>query len=133
MQDYSNRQAAIFNASSALFPSIYLPDGLLQRPENVTAYIRAMVAESLRVGGGIRNDKPIFPYAWHYYHSGDVLQTVNTSIEVLETVFQSGGDGIVFWGGAMNDTYWQWLQNQGGPATKKWCDSVAGGCLLLAQ
>ena len=71
-----------------------------------------MVAESLRVGGGIRNDKPIFPYAWHYYHSGEVLQTVNTSIQVLETVFQSGGDGIVFWGGAMNDTYWQWLQNQ---------------------
>ena len=76
LQDYSNRQAAIFNASSALFPSIYLPDGLLQRPENVTAYIRAMVAESLRVGGGIRNDKPIFPYAWHYYHSGTFFRRI---------------------------------------------------------
>ena len=117
--------------STALFPSIYLPDGLMQRPENVTAYVRSMVAESLRLGGGIGNNKPIYPYAWNYYHSGMVLQTVNTSIEVFETVFQSGGDGIILWGSVMNSTYWNWLENKGGPAIKTWCDTTAGGCSLL--
>jgi hyaluronoglucosaminidase len=129
LKNYAERQSAVWNASDALFPSIYYPDVLKGLPNNATAYVKAVITESVKLANG----KNVYAYGWHAYHSGNNLIPVNDVINMMNTVKESGASGIVWWGpSSWNKTldYWSKLSNSLGPKTKDWCDQQKGGCLI---
>ena len=73
-------QLPIWQASTALYPSIYLPVQYIGQPVSVAAaYIESTVVESVKVAAmaaaGTSHEAattpiPVFPYAWDHYHSG---------------------------------------------------------------
>ena len=128
-KSYASRQANVIQASDALFPSIYLSDSLINRPYNASSYVTSIISEMVHLANG----KPVYAYAWHYYHAGKNLIPINQTIAILDNVLKAGGNGVVYWGSSMqqkNATYWNWLKTVGGPAIKNWCEEKANGCVL---
>lgn len=129
LREFSDRQSAVWNASTALYPSIYLPVDVKGKPYVAAAYVRAVVSEGRRIAANI----PVLPYAWHYYHDGQTLLPTDEVVSVLKNSLDRGADGLVIWGGDhLASSYWSWLRSEGGPVTKTFCETaVPGGACLL--
>ena len=94
--------ARVFAASSALFPSTYLP-----AHENASAflphhraYVASVTAEAARLRDAHTPAAPVLPFAWSFYHDGfTILTPADMAIE-LGAPPMSGADGVVLWGAA---------------------------------
>lgn len=135
LKEYAARQSPIWAASDALFPSIYYPDALVGYPRNATGYVKAVVAECVRLVA--KSNKPVYAYGWHAYHSGNQLIPVDEIINMYKVTKESGGEGVVLWGPThwnVSLDYWQQLSQTIGPASKEWCEQQRkdklGGCVL---
>eukprot|EP00755_Sulcionema_specki_P028083 Sspe_Gene.89118::Locus_60968_Transcript_1_1_Confidence_1.000_Length_1860::g.89118::m.89118/K01197/hya; hyaluronoglucosaminidase len=108
---YSDQQKPIWEASTALFPSIYLPSPPLPHTHAVS-YVSNTVREALRCAGG----RPVFPYVWLKYHSGKQLLN-KTDLNTTFVVPQSMGvPGVVIWGsGSPGGDFWDFFNTTAGP------------------
>jgi len=127
-----NTQLDIWKASSALFPSIYLPDNFRGNPHATVAYIKSTVGEAMRCAakaaahGGETVPIPVFPYAWDHYHAGLDRLPEDEIVSCIQTSHDEGAAGVVWWGGSKqeeNASYWKWFSSVEGPAVKAWCDA----------
>jgi len=94
--------ARIFAASSALFPSTYLPthgnsSALLPHHRE---YVSSVTAEAARLRDAHTPAAPVLPFAWSFYHDGlTILTPADMAVELAEPPL-SGADGVVLWGAA---------------------------------
>jgi hypothetical protein len=137
-------QLPIWKASTALYPSIYLPTQYIGLPVSVAAaYMKSTVAESVKVAAMAAAAEtetethvlalpiPVFAYAWDHYHSGIHTLPKSSLVATMNISFESGASGVVWWGGtkqANNKSYWEWFENVEGPSCVKFCESLPGGC-----
>lgn len=108
VQRLNDRDAALYRASSALFPSIYLPyksgkDATFAQNQD---YINRTVAEARRIAASLAGGAPVLPYAWHRYHDHEpsglqLLTDQDTALELLHPK-QLGARGVVLWGNEQN-------------------------------
>jgi hypothetical protein len=92
--------ARIFAASSALYPSIYLP-----AHENASSflphhneYVANVTAEAARLRDAHTPSSPLLPFAWNFYHDGFTLLSPDDMAIELSVPSQNGADGVVLWG-----------------------------------
>ena len=134
-------QLPIWQASTALYPSIYLPVQYIGQPVSVAAaYIESTVVESVKVAAmaaagtshvAATTPIPVFPYAWDHYHSGIHTLPKSSLVANLNVSMKSGATGLVWWGGskqAENKSYWKWFENVEGPCVVEFCENLPGGC-----
>lgn len=131
-------QLPIWRASSALYPSIYLPTQFLTLPNSVTeAFIDSTVVESVKVAAmaavtdKLNDPIPVFPYAWDHYHEGIHLLTDDSLKANMQVSKNAGAQGVVWWGSshdADNETYWSWFKTTEGPIVAEFCESLPEGC-----
>jgi hypothetical protein len=98
--------AAIWNASGALYPSIYLVAPEKWRSNATTlllnaAYINGTVGESIRLSKKYsESGTPILPYAWAMYHNGVTPLAAEAQVVVNNAVWRPPlCTGLVLWGG----------------------------------
>lgn len=132
-------QLPIWQASDAIFPSIYIPHSMAGKPDNVSAYIRSTVGEAVRCArlAGTANGvapKPVFPYGWDHFHappSPPVRVPTSFLLAQLQHSADAGAAGVVMWGSgeqANDASYWAWYMEEAGPAIFEWCRQREGGC-----
>ena len=95
------RLLPVWQASGALFPSIYETDSTetaacrLSRI-NQTVAVAVLAAEAAAAGETKRI--PVYPFAWECYHNGSTLLTpADLEIEMTKP-YNAGADGLVIWG-----------------------------------
>lgn len=120
-KNYSDQQIPIWKASTAIFPSIYLPPyvGDDDNMYHYSAYVNNTVVESIRCAknGNIKNNL-VIPYMWQKYHNGTTLlteQDLNISVKVPYNV---GINQLIIWGDSKNvstDPLWSYLNTESGP------------------
>ena len=116
---------AIFNASTGIFPSIYLPPraaGWTEAYSNMVnaQYVNATTAESIRLARVGGSTGVVRPYAWAFYHNGTTTLSAADTASVVSRAFQPPeGDGVIIWGAAdvfKTDAQDEaWLTKYGGP------------------
>lgn len=134
-------QLPVWQASSGLFPSIYLAHSLKGDPDQIRAWIYSTVGEASRcahlAAPAGSQPLPIFPYAWDHFHSPPtppVRVPKELVIAQLQHSADSGASGVVLWGNPTYSDpgheaeYWAWLKSESGPAVRSWCAQRAGGC-----
>ena len=132
----NDAQARVFAASTALFPSIYLPSNT-----NTSAalphhqeYVAATVAEAVRLRDAHAPRARVLPFAWNFYHDGRALLLPGDMAAELAGPPQSGADGVILWGAPIfyNETLpnLQYLNATLGPLAKQ---TVAGACECAEQ
>lgn len=92
--------ARIFAASSALYPSIYLPEHT-----NTSAsfphhqeFIASVTAEAARLRDAHTPSSPVLPFTWSFYHDGHtILLPSDMEIELALPTLH-GADGVILWG-----------------------------------
>ena len=100
---------ALYAASTALYPSIYLPypSGVGEHHQSLARnveYVDKVLGESLRVARQHRNDdgRPlgIFPFAWYRYDdaSNGFLSANDTALAFVRPLRVDGIEGVVIWG-----------------------------------
>ncbi|KAA0149673.1 hypothetical protein FNF31_07168 [Cafeteria roenbergensis] len=117
---------AVFNASTGLFPSVYLPPSPGNWPgkqfEFVNAqYVAAVTAEAVRLATVAGRSAVVRPYAWAFYHNGTTTLSAPDTRSVAGLAYSPPlGDGLVLWGDAeamhTQPLMTAWMTNVGGPA-----------------
>lgn len=115
---------AVFNASTALFPSVYIPPSPAgwspERFQAVNAeYVAAVTAEGVRLAENAPAGVVVRPYAWAFYHSGKTVLTAEDTASMASAGYQPPvADGVVLWGAASDfkttGLMQQWLTSYGG-------------------
>ena len=132
----NDAQARVFAASTALFPSIYLPEhtnnsAALPHHEE---YVAATVAEAARLRDAHAPAARVLPFAWNFYHDGRALLLPADMAAELVVPPQRGADGVVLWGAPVyyntTDEMVQYLNSTLGPLARQ---TVAGACACAAQ
>jgi hypothetical protein len=132
----NDAQARVFAASTALFPSIYLPEhtnnsAALPHHEE---YVAATVAEAARLRDAHAPAARVLPFAWNFYHDGRTLLLPADMAAELVVPPQRGADGVVLWGAPVfyntTDEMVQYLNSTLGPLARQ---TVAGACACAAQ
>jgi hypothetical protein len=132
----NDAQARLYAASSALFPSIYLPaygnsSAFLPHHEE---YISSVTAEAARLRAAHSPAAPVLPFAWNFYHDGHTLLSPADMAASLAVPPQNGADGVVLWGapGFYNETQAMlgYLNSTLGPLANK---TVLNACACAAQ
>ncbi|XP_060084928.1 hyaluronidase-1-like [Ylistrum balloti] len=105
---YNNELSWLFNASSALFPSIYLDKDLFPTIEDRALRVQGIIKESLRVRESLlcRNCKPIrmksiYAYTRYRYRQEDFYITPDLENTIGQS-FDAGLDGVVVWDSSSN-------------------------------
>jgi hypothetical protein len=132
----NDAQARVFAASTALFPSIYLP----ANTNNSAAfphheeYVAATVAEALRLRNAHAPRALVLPFAWNFYHDGRTLLLPADMATELAVPPQYGADGVILWGAPVyyntTEAMVQYLNATLGPLAKQ---TVASNCACAAQ
>lgn len=96
----NDAQARIYAASSALFPSNYLPANTNTSASfpHHTEYVAATVAEASRLRDAHTPRAPVLPFAWNFYHDGHTLLLPPDMDIELAVPSVNGADGVVLWG-----------------------------------
>eukprot|EP00756_Hemistasia_phaeocysticola_P033161 Hpha_TRINITY_DN16450_c2_g9::TRINITY_DN16450_c2_g9_i1::g.163867::m.163867/K01197/hya; hyaluronoglucosaminidase len=94
-KSYSDRQKPIWEASSGLFPSIYIAPGLSE--VHTAAYINNTVTEAIRCANSV-GGRPVLPYMWSRYHNGTTLLSRPDLRMELRLPRAKGAQGVVIWG-----------------------------------
>eukprot|EP00040_Diaphanoeca_grandis_P022370 m.120001 g.120001 ORF g.120001 m.120001 type:complete len:390 (-) comp28780_c0_seq1:257-1426(-) len=129
----SEKMLPVWEASGALFPSIYLESPIgaeIMIGSAVSAAVK--VAEKIKPAGGYRI--PVYPFAWECYHSGkELLSPANLKAELLSP-YSFGADGLVIWGstsvapqgggGKNMSAYLNFFRTETGPLVKSFEDEV---------
>jgi len=133
----NDAQARIFAASSAVFPSVYLPKGTNASryfPHHAE-YVANTTAEAVRLRDAhARPGTPVLPFAWNFYHDGRELLLAADMAMVLQAPSAAGADGVVLWGAP--DFYNEsapalaYLNSTLGPLAR---DAVTDSCACAAQ
>jgi hypothetical protein len=132
----NDAQARIFAASSALFPSIYLPShtNSSEAFPHHAEYVAATVAEASRLRDAHTPRAPVLPFAWNFYHDGHVLLLPTDMGIELAVPTQNGADGVILWGapGFYNETapMLAYISATLGPLAEQ---TVASTCACAAQ
>jgi hyaluronoglucosaminidase len=92
-RDLSDQQRLVWAASSALFPSIYLPPG--RTVDENAAYVRSVIKEAVRNAAG---RIPVYGFHWNYYHDGKSLLNMEDLRSGLLGPYDMGAQGVVIWG-----------------------------------
>ena len=76
----ARKMLPVWQASGALFPSIYLsdaatPDPVRQFRVNATVEIAKSAAEMVAAADPNAKRLPVYPFAWECYHNGTTLLT----------------------------------------------------------
>ncbi|XP_031563585.1 hyaluronidase-1-like [Actinia tenebrosa] len=99
-KDFNDRLQWMFSDSTALFPSIYLPEN---SPTN-GAFVRGRLLETLRLREKYSkkgSSLPIFPYFRLIYEKNPLNYDFLTNVDLYNTIGQAadfGAAGIVMWG-----------------------------------
>ena len=103
--ELNDMQMAVFAASSALFPSIYLPykSGADQPLTRNRQYVSAAMNETMRVRSKLSSSLPILPYSWYRYHDGEphgleLLTDEDSALEFVEPFGMADLAGMIVWG-----------------------------------
>jgi len=119
LRAHSDALAPLWEASTALFPSVYLPSADTSPAQNA-AYARAVAAESLRVArqaaarrGATR--PAVLVYTNLFYHHQPRLLTAQDLTAVYNSTAAAGADGAVVWGGTKSCMDW-YVDGRLGPA-----------------
>jgi hypothetical protein len=111
LRDWNDGLAAVWNASTALFPSVYLSSPVPLLP-NATwramqrQYLSGLVNESLRLSGkftanlnGKAGGVPVLPFAWALYHDMKSAVVPEDVWMMIEASWQPPlSTGIIQWG-----------------------------------
>ena len=117
----NDRLAPVWEASTGIFPSIYVPDNTSDVVAD--AYVREIVGEGLRVALLSAEPRcPVYPYMWMYYHGGKVLLSDGALNSSVASSYNTGAEGLVIWGSS--NTNWDYFQNTAGPLIEKVVDGV---------
>jgi hypothetical protein len=125
-------QARVFAASSALYPSIYLPEHTNASSffPHHAAYVTAAVVEAARLRDRYAPTARVLPFAWNFYHDAHTLLLPPDMDTELATPPLYGADGVVLWGAPVyyNETLpaVEYLNATLGPLAKQTVDSVCG-------
>jgi hyaluronoglucosaminidase len=104
LRGLNDQVQAVFNASTGLFPSVYVPPNDYAWSSSKFSYINAqyiasVTQEAVRVA---RNGPPgivVRPFLWSFYHNGTTtLSPQDTVSSVTQTFFPPTVDGAVLWG-----------------------------------
>ena len=123
--DYAEKQLPIFEASRALYPSIYLH--VEDTPEENEQMVRNLLNETLTLASHVERvtgrRPPVLPYAWEFY--GDRGCCALLSDADLETSLalpkELGAQGVVIWGSlhmanaTVQQEYWRYFKEKTGP------------------
>ena len=136
-------QLPIWQASDAIYPSIYIPHSMKGRHDVVQAYIRSTVGEAVRCArlariadrnNGLGFTRPVVPFGWDHFHAPPWPARrlpVSYVIAQLQGSADAGAAGVIFWGSAAaasNASYWGWFESEVGPQVRAWCERREGGC-----
>lgn len=92
----NDRMQPLFDASTAMFPSIYLPP---QRSPDYTArnldYVQGTIQEAQRLA---KKGQPTLPFAWAMYHDQSSLLLPDDLNAELAGPALLGLEGVVLWG-----------------------------------
>ena len=137
----------VWQASGALFPSIYLEDtpasdparALYAHDVNQTVEVAVAVAEMVRVAaGGAARRMPVYPFAWECYghhtarnDSSPFLTRADAVVELLSP-YNAGADGLIVWGATIEaqggnnwETYVNYIRSSTGPLIEGFQRKVA--------
>ena len=120
----NDAQMAVFAASTALFPSIYLPykSGVDKAFADNEKYVLGGLTEAARVNaalvasGALPAPLPVLPYAWYRYHDGEpsalqLLTEQDTQLQFVRPLAAGLAAAIVIWGEeSHNATAWAELE-----------------------
>ena len=93
LQLRNEKFAALAEHVDVLFPSLYT---FYNQPENWKVYAKGMIAEAKKY------NKPVYAFIWPQYHSGSLGGTFIDGVYwrmQLEELYALGIDGVVIWGG----------------------------------
>jgi hypothetical protein len=107
--ELNDMQMPVFAASSALYPSIYLPykSGEDQPLTRNRQYVSAAMEETMRVRSKLFNSSsvklPTLPYSWYRYHDGEphgleLLSDDDSVLEFVEPFGMADLAGMLIWG-----------------------------------
>lgn len=127
----NNRVKALWQASTALYPSIYLPPGRLPAENRMLTSLN--IKEAQRCAG---NQIPVRPFMWSYYHKGNHTlspEDLHTSVTMPQEL---GCDGLVIWGSPVHrgklEEFEAYLTASLGPASlssmKTACECAQSQC-----
>uniref|UniRef100_A0A914UJY4 Hyaluronidase n=1 Tax=Plectus sambesii TaxID=2011161 RepID=A0A914UJY4_9BILA len=98
-RQFNNRMQWLFDASVAVYPSIYLTPGQLESPQTDRhTYVQAIIEETIRVTK--LNKRPFFTYtkfAYHPYTNDMEFYKKDDLCSTLKQTADMGGSGIVVW------------------------------------
>ncbi|VDO06591.1 unnamed protein product [Haemonchus placei] len=102
-RSFNDRMQYIFNASQALYPSIYLN---ASTPERNFRYVQAIMAETLRVARNYTpTPLPIYVYSKFEYDPLKKNCSFYTKEDLCSTIvlpYVMGANGIIFWSSSSN-------------------------------
>ncbi|OWF56174.1 Hyaluronidase-3 [Mizuhopecten yessoensis] len=109
---YNDELSWLFNASSALLPSIYLDKDLFPSVEDRALRVQGILRESLRVRDSLRESlqckqcqhnetKPIYAYTRYWYRQKQFYITPDLENTIGQS-FDAGLDGVVVWDSSAN-------------------------------
>jgi len=113
-------QKAVFEASTALFPSIYI---FKRFGEHYDTYVETVLQETKRVN---KKNLPVLPYFWFRYHDDhETFLPKEVALNLLMKA-KTDADGLVLWGWTQNlnneascTQFKEYLETFLGPAL--WC------------
>ncbi|XGW08277.1 hypothetical protein V3C99_010966, partial [Haemonchus contortus] len=122
---FNDRMEYIFNASQALYPSIYL-NNKTDYQRNFR-YVQAIMAETLRVARNYSRHLPIYVYTKFEYDPLNQLCSFYTKEDSCSTIvlpYKMGADGLIFWSSSSNmtkrcDIVTKFVNTTLGPLVKK--------------
>ncbi|KHJ90721.1 hyaluronoglucosaminidase, partial [Oesophagostomum dentatum] len=104
-RDWNDRMSFLFNASDALYPSIYL--GFNATSEQRVRYIHAIINEARRISRKYKPPLPIYAYTKIEYDPLKKLNDFYDKNDLCASITQPanmGVDGIIFWSASANMT-----------------------------
>jgi hyaluronoglucosaminidase len=102
-QNQSDRLANIWNASSAIFPSVYLPSQPFYLNESTwrtanAEYVANTTLEAVRVSQTFGNSVPVIGFHYPFYHSGVSGTTArDVRLVIAETYMPPLATGLIVW------------------------------------
>jgi hypothetical protein len=116
----------VWEASGALYPSIYLSSPLNAR-QRVTSTVSLAVATAEGIAAPGAKRLPVYPFAWECYHNGSALLTKEDLAIDLTAPYNAGADGVIVWGytggndgitaqgGPQLEHYFEYIKENTGP------------------
>ncbi|CAI8015829.1 Hyaluronidase-3, partial [Geodia barretti] len=92
-RQFSDEQNLVWESSTALYPSIYLPPG--RTVDENAAYVHSVIKETVRKA---EDRIPVYGFHWNYYHGGKSLLNMDDLKSGLVGPYDAGAKGVVIWG-----------------------------------